>query len=462
MPRLETKAPTGVTGSYGNQCIKWLSENVGMELFDWQRYALRRALEHDADGVLVWSICVITVGRQSGKSFLSRAICLWRIHHSELFGEEQTVLHIANRKAVALEVFRPAGLWAMQRYGAKSVRWSNDRSGMDLPPDEWGQSRWIVAASNNNSGIGYSISLCFVDEAFSVDRDVVDQAVAPTMIMRNMPQLYLVSTAGDSSSDLMLAYRGRAIDRLSDPEGEGILLLEWSAPPEASPDLVSTWKWGSPEWSDKREAFLKKQHQNVEETSFRTQYLNQWVASLNHWLKPQWWKSTLDEDEPLPVGAVWSVCVESSFDGQGHAVAIAAPNEDGLIVARVTTHRTLQHVDKRLDEIREEHPSVHVLVTPGYVDRLTSRFDGLIGQREAVAATQVLQDLFSRGQLRHDGNIVLQEHFAASRIGMRTGGWVLTSPMGSTIYAARAIMFAISQAAKTPRGLATIRSRRRK
>ena len=119
-------------------------------------------------------------------------------------------------------------------------------------------------------------------------------------------------------------------------------------------------------------------------------------------------------------------------------------------------------MDERLTEIRAEHPSVYILVTPGYVDRLTSRFDGLVGQREMVVATQVLQDLFSRTQIRHDGNIILQEHFAGTRIGMRQGGWVLTSPMGSSgIYAARATALAISQAAKTPRGMATIRSRRR-
>jgi hypothetical protein len=260
----------------------------------------------------------------------------------------------------------------------------------------------------------------------------------------------------------MQTYRSRALDRLQDSSESSVLLLEWSAPPEASPELVETWRWGSPEWSDKREKFLGEQFNNVEESSFRREYLNQWVTSASHWLKPSWWRDTLDEDEPLPVEGVWSIAVESGFDGMGHAVAIAAPNPDGLIVTRVTTHRTMQEVDERLAEIRAEHQSLHVLVTPGYVDRLRERFDGLVGQREAVSATQVLQDLFSRKQIRHDGNIILQEHFAATRIGHRQGGWVLTAPMGSSsIYAARATMFAISQAAKTPRAMASIRSRRR-
>jgi phage terminase large subunit-like protein len=118
----------------------------------------------------------------------------------------------------------------------------------------------------------------------------------------------------------------------------------------------------------------------------------------------------------------------------------------------------MAEVDAQLAKIRAEHPSIYVQVTPGYVDRLREKFDALVGQREAVSATQVLQDLFSRQQLRHDGSQVLQEHFANSKISMRQGGWVLTAPMGrgNGIYAARAVLFAVSQAAKAPRSVATI------
>jgi len=458
LPRLETKPHSAVAGSHGGDAAKWLSEVYGMELFGWQRYALERCLEYDGDGKLCWSTCILTVGRQSGKSTLSRGLILWRMHNAELFGEPQTVLHVSNKRATAMEIMRPAAYWAQERYGKGCVRWGNERAGIELPSGD----RWIVAASNENSGVGFSCTMAFADESWQIPRSVIDESIAPTMVMREQAQLYLVSTAGDSSSDLMLTYRSRALDRLHDSKDSGVLLLEWSAPPEADPSLVETWRWGSPEWSDKRHKFLAQQFENVEESSFRREYLNQWVTSASHWLKAAWWRDTLDEAEPLPVEGVWSIAVESDFNGMGHAVAIAAPNPDGLIVTRVTTHRTIKEVDERLAEIRAEHQSLYILVTPGYVDRLRERFDGLVGQREAVSATQVLQDLFSRKQIRHDGNIILQEHFAATRIGHRSGGWVLTSPMGSSgIYAARATMFAISQAAKTPRGMATIRSRRR-
>jgi hypothetical protein len=384
---------------------------------------------------------------------------MWRLHHADLFGETQTIMHVANKRSTAMEVLRPAGLWAVERYGKKAARWGNENAGIELPSGD----RWLVHAANDSAGVGYSVSMLFVDEAWKIKEEVVTASLAPTMAERNQGQMWLVSTAGDSTSDLMIGYRQRALDRLESDDPGSILLLEWSAPAEADPENVETWKYGSPEWTDKRREFLAQQWNNVEESAFRQQYLNQWVIRSNHWMKDKWWAETLDPDVQLPPSATWSVAVESDFDGMGHGVAIAAPLDDGTIVIRATTHRTIKEVDERLAAIRREHPSIYVQVTPGYVDRLRERFDTLVGQREAVAATQNLLDLFDRRAIRHDGSQILQEHFAASTISRRQGGWVLTAPMGrGGVYAARAALFAMAQACKTPKPLAMIRSSKRR
>jgi hypothetical protein len=137
-------------------------------------------------------------------------------------------------------------------------------------------------------------------------------------------------------------------------------------------------------------------------------------------------------------------------------------DETDRYVIRVTTHRTIREVDERLAAIRKEHPSVHVLVTPTYAERLRERFDGLVGQREAVTATKVLLDLFDQKLIRHDGSQILQEHLGATTISKRSGGWVMTAPMGrGGVYAARAVMFAVAEAAKTPKPVPMIHTRRR-
>lgn len=456
LPRLETATPGTLGGSYGDAAEKWLNDVYGMKLRAWQRYALHRALEHDQNGQLIWPTVLVTVGRQSGKSYLSRAVCMWRLHHAELFGETQTILHVANRRSTAMEVMRPAGLWASEKYGKRAVKWGNMEAGIEIPSGD----RWLVHAANESAGVGYSCSFVFVDEAWKVKREVVDDALAPTMAERNQPQLWLVSTAGDSTSDLMTAYRQRALDRLNDSDPGSVLLLEWSAPQEADPDHVDTWRYASPEWSDRREAFLRQQWANVEESAWRREYLNQWVIRSDHWLKDSWWKET-QSDLDLPTEGQWTVAAEADFDGMGHAVAIAAPVGDRIVI-RVTNHRTHKEVSDRITEIRKQHPRTIVTATPAYLDRIEAHIDQVVGNREAAAATQNLLDLFDRRLIAHNGDPVLREHFAASTISRRQQGWILTAPMGGRgVYAARAVMFACSYAARAPKPLAMIKSRRR-
>jgi hypothetical protein len=47
----------------------------------------------------------------------------------DLFGEPQTILHMANKRDTAMEVLRPAGLWALEKYGKGTVRWGNTAAG---------------------------------------------------------------------------------------------------------------------------------------------------------------------------------------------------------------------------------------------------------------------------------------------------------------------------------------------
>jgi phage terminase large subunit-like protein len=428
-----------------------------MQLRGWQRYVLERSLEHDEAGDLLWPTVIVTVARQSGKSYLARGLCMWRMHEGrDLFGAEQTILHVANKRGTAMEVMRPAGHWATAKYGKRSVKWGNNEAGIETPDGD----RWIVHAANDAAGVGFSIDMGFVDEAWKIQRSVVDDAISPTMSERPNPQLYLVSTAGDSTSDLLLSYRQRALDRLADDDPGSVLLLEWSSPPDADVDLVETWKWASPEWSERREKYLTEQHAKVDQESFQVQYLNQWIVKAGHWLKQQVWEACQDEGRDLPANGTWIVALESDFDGLGHAVAIACQDDDGRIVIRVSTHRTIAECDEKVAQLRAAHPAMIVHATPSYIDRMRQRIDGIVGQREAVAATQALLDAWDRRMIAHDGNATLREHFAQSTIARRQAGWVVSAPMGQAgVYAARAVMFAVWQASKVQKPAPAIYSR---
>jgi hypothetical protein len=232
-------------------------------------------MEYDSDGELVWPVVIVSAPRQTGKSWLERMVCAWRMAQGSRFGEEQNVMHVAHKLVAAQEVWRPAAR-ASLRAGA-SVRWANGEQQIELADG----SRWMIQAANDGSGVAFSLSMVLVDEAWRVPRQVLDDALAPTLAESVAPQTWLVSTAGTSESDLMLSNRAGAIASADAGHSGRALLLEWSAPPEAELD-IDDWRTArdaSPHWDDRRRSAVERARDQSDERSFRQQWLNQWVPS---------------------------------------------------------------------------------------------------------------------------------------------------------------------------------------
>jgi hypothetical protein len=244
----------------------------------WQEYALARAFEHDEAGALVWRTVIVSGPRQVGKSWLERVVCAWRIHAGGVFGGPQDVLHVAHKLIAAQEVWRPAARWAIGEYGRGAVRWANGEQQIELPDDG---SRWLIQAATDGAGVAFTLAMALVDEAWRVSRHVVDAAIAPTMIEAENPQLWLVSTAGTSASDLMATYRAHALALDPPADDTSLLLVEWSAPPDPDLDIddPGVWRRASPVWSPRREAVIRDERGKIPERDFCQQWLNQWVPT---------------------------------------------------------------------------------------------------------------------------------------------------------------------------------------
>src|SRR5690606_23888232 len=93
-PLAMTPVHPDAVGSYGPAAIEWMEANLPdvKELRWWQRLAIVRQLEHDADGTLCWKVIVETGPRRIGKSVRLRGMALWRlaVGHT-LFPENQLV-----------------------------------------------------------------------------------------------------------------------------------------------------------------------------------------------------------------------------------------------------------------------------------------------------------------------------------------------------------------------------------
>jgi hypothetical protein len=140
----------------------------------------------------------------------------------------------------------------------------------------------------------------------------------------------------------MLGRRQVALAELE--QGDGDLLIEWSAPRDARIDDVDAWRLASPHWTPRRERLIRKQLTAAQAgelldpeepdpvEAFRAQYLNQWpqatVASGEQLLPPGLWQFLVEPD--VRGTSDLYVAVEDDF-GNGAAVAAACRLDDGRI-----------------------------------------------------------------------------------------------------------------------------------
>lgn len=350
-PRLMTGPHPRAVGSLGADLVAETQARTGTRPRWWQELVLTRLLETDASGALVWLVLLLTTARQVGKSWLLGDLNMWRIHQAARFGEDQLVMHTGKDLAVCREVQRPSRLWAKarehqgyvvaNRYGQEEV----------MTPDG---SRWMVRAQD--AVYGYGSTQAEVDEAWKVPAAVVDDGLEPTMAERTQPQLILASTAHRRATSLFPSRRTEAVAQLAAPED--VLLVEWSAHPEAEVTDRAAWRQASPHWSLARERLLASKLNRAlageadaddpdepdPVESFRAQYLNVWPAKR---LKP-----ARVREEPLVDPATWAdarvpggwtaqpvVAIEDWF-GQGAAAASAGVLPDGRLVVRGETFAT--------------------------------------------------------------------------------------------------------------------------
>lgn len=285
-PRFMTAPHPDAVGSYGAELEDWMWENRRIKYRWWQRLALRRILEHDADGVLVWLSALVTTARQVGKSYLASGWCTDRLMSAERFGEPQLVLHTGKDLPVCKEVQRLARVWAREAGLYVRDQNGNEEIATHAPkdPDAALASRWLVRGKD--STYGYSASGGFGDEVWAILAAVIEDGMEGTQLERRSPQTVLTSTAHRKATSLFVERRIIALGELRDPMDT--LLLEWSAPRWADLGDVDAWRMASPSWTAGRERLLRARYRKVlkgetfdrdEEDpaeAFRAQYLNIW------------------------------------------------------------------------------------------------------------------------------------------------------------------------------------------
>jgi hypothetical protein len=247
-----------------------------------------------------------------------------------------------------------------------------------------------------------------------IPRPVVE-AADPALSESTSPQLLLISTAGDSSSDLFGTYRAAALSQLVEPSNT--LIVEWSAPRDLAMDSRETWRLASPHWSTKRENEILDKISKTEALEFEQNYLNRWVDQAHGRAKepglPAFteseWASLNDYTQTLPVVAA----VESWF-AEGLAVCLAEPLDGGGVGVSVVLVESTADAAELLLALSGSLMTILVgkslAADPAFVDLVVTP----VGSTSHQAVSE-LRRLVDDDVLRHDSSPDLAEQVLALR-----------------------------------------------
>jgi hypothetical protein len=282
------------------------------------------------------------------------------------------------------------------------------------------------------------------DEAWKLTREVIESADA-ALTESASPQLVLVSTAGDSSSDLFGSYRAEALDELDNPGNT--LLVEWSTPRGLPIDDPDSWRLASPFWSEAREREVADKFRKLEAGEFQQNFLNWWLPTVRG--KTERAVAAFSEEEVEacnsagPVSAPLVAGVEDWF-GQGLAVAFADVSEIGQARVSVrlasSAEEAAQLVEAHRSTLSEIVVGKTLMRDPAFVTRFSNLTDVMMNSRHTVTE---FRRLLTDDAIRHDGSPALVEQCLAVRIVEGPNGPSVRSEgrldaIKAAVYAARA------------------------
>lgn len=223
-------ARTLTNPSYGRR-IEAMAAYMGGPLMPWQKQVAAVGMELDprVPGAFRYDTVVVSVPRQSGKSYLLRAIMADRImsyNRHEVVMTAQTGKDAKKRWNQLID-----SLKADKKPSYFNVRKSQGTEYLEYLKRG---SRLSPFAPTPKSVHGDSLHLVTVDEAWSFDADsgaALEAAIEPTQLTILDSQIWIVSTRGTSKSAYLNTLIERGRQAVNDPTSR-LAYFEWSADEE--------------------------------------------------------------------------------------------------------------------------------------------------------------------------------------------------------------------------------------
>lgn len=238
-PRLATPPDrddlfTNPAASYGHGVVAFARDIMGTPLDPWEEVAVIRAGELKADGRTPrWRKVLIIVGRQNGKTFLTRVLTMYWM----AVDCWPMVFAISTTAAMAKKQWEKA-----KRLYEEDPTFMPDKRRIVSGPANYevietkDGAEYMFGAANENAGRSLSIDRLIVDELRNHKNWLAWNAAYNAMNGRPRGQAVCITNQGDLRAIVLRSIREDATKAIEAGDNTGdICLLEWSAPDDASP-----------------------------------------------------------------------------------------------------------------------------------------------------------------------------------------------------------------------------------
>jgi phage terminase large subunit-like protein len=270
-----------------------------LKLRPWQRKFIKAVYRTDKASNRLVRTAVLSVGRKNGKTQLAAALCLCALSGPEAEPRGECY-------AVACTRFQAGRVFNEMVAIITKTPWLNERINIvrfrkELEDLENG-STFDVLSADVAPVHGLSPSFVCYDELAQVPSRALYDALGTALGGRAQPLMLVISTqaARDEAPMSELVDYGSRVERgeITDP---GFHLTLYTAPPEADPWKLATWKMANPALGDFRSLedvkrlSLQAQRMPAAEMSFRNLILNQRCDTTAQFINAAAWKNCDDE-----------------------------------------------------------------------------------------------------------------------------------------------------------------------
>ena len=426
-PRIHT--PLNDLPSRGGELID-LAADLGIELMEWQKFALINTHKIKPDGRWASPINCIVVARQNGKSFLQQI----RILGGLFLWDEQLQIGSAHRLSTSLEQFR-AMVQIIEANDSlakqvKKIRWQHGGEEIETMKG----TRFIVRAGGSAARGVSRPSTIHLDELREMTDIESFASLRYTLMAASNPLVMAYTNAGDHSSVVLNDFRNRALARIAGADDE-IGYFEWSAPTDEI--SVENARYSNPAMGITIHPDNIKSVLNDPADVVMTEVLCRWVVAISSAVDAASWGNCVDKSADLDPEKLTWLAVDLSPDRK-HASLVGAQklgDENFVVKLLHTWSNELQLDDKAiandLADYARKYSTEYVLYSRKTSAAVAARLApaGIPVFDMDAAYPQSCDELLSSinsGRLKHRGQSQLTEEIlSAVQLRRGDGGWVI-------------------------------------